>query len=244
VLIDHGEILLDGPPKMVTMYYQKMLYSSEKDYPAVAEEIRILNCNETRKNNFEEYFSEVGEEAEAEAKFSVGAERKKMDLTEEVIKPYYLPLFISKTAVEYRNFDIYITDVGIFTASGLKVNVLVHGETYSLRYNILINETVNNLQFSNSIKTEKGQDISWFVYPAKSKFEEKQYKKGDVLSYSMNFDCLLLAGANYYVNVGLRSLVNGESIIAHRIVDVYLFKVISQNVTNGGIVSLNQKVIV
>jgi len=244
VLIDHGTILLDGPPKVVTMYYQKMLYSSKAQQVSIIEEIKSLNYNVLRKNNIDDIAIEnLQVEIDNEISDSL---TEKVTINEpamnSVLKPFYLPELVSKTAVAYSNYDVNISDIKIITEQGSRVNVLVHGERYYLQYNINFNETLDSLQFSTSIKTEKGLDIAWIAYPDRNRYIEKHIVKGTVITYKMLFDCLLIGGKNYYLNIGMRTFSKGEIVIINRIVDAYMFRVISDNRGNGGLVSLNQRV--
>ena len=246
ILLDKGECLLDGPPKMVTMYYHKMIYSRPEHQKAILEEIRRLDANPARKENFDET---AGESLQAEIDKEINdALPGEMTINEtagnSVLKPYYLPQLISKSVVECRNYEADISDIEIVTEDGTRVNVLVHGQRYYLQYKVNFNVTLNTLQFSNAIKTETGQSIAGYTYPDKDSYIEKQIVKGTVITYKMLFDCLLIGGKNYYLNIGLRTLAGAESTVVNRIVDAYLFRVISDNHNNGGLVSLNQKVVI
>lgn len=244
ILLDKGECLLDGPPKMVTMYYQKMIYSRPEHQKGIIEEIRQLNANPARKKNFDET---AGENLQAEIDKEINdTPSGEVTINEpagsSVLKPYYLPQLISKSVVECRNEDVDFSDIEIVTEEGTRVNVLVHGQRYYLQYKVIVGVTLNALQFSNSIKTETGQSIAGYTYPDKDSYIEKQIMKGTVITYKMSFDCLLMGGKNYYLNIGLRTISNSESIVVNRIVDACVFRVISDNRNNGGLVSLNQKV--
>ncbi len=246
ILLDKGECILNGPPKMVTMYYQKMLYSRKEQQSAIIEEIKEINSNIARKENFDEMSGEI---LQTEIDNEMNDFLTREDLINKpalgsVLKPYYLPEFVSKSVVEYRNYDVSISDIRILTEDGTCVNVLVHGEKYYLRYKVIFNVTLDAIQFTNSIKTEKGQNIAGFAYPDKDKYIEKQILEGTVVTYKMLFDCLLTGGKNYYLNIGLRTFAGAESIIVNRIVDACIFRVISDNRNNGGLVSLNQKVFI
>lgn len=244
ILLDKGECLLDGPPKMVTMYYQKMIYSRPEHQKAILEEIRRLDANPARKENFDETAGEsLQAEIDKEINDALPGEATINETVENsVLKPYYLPQLISKSVVECRNDEADISDIEIVTEEGTRVNVLVHGQRYYLQYKVIFNVTLNTLQFSNTIKTETGQSIAGYTYPDKDSYIEKQIVKGTVITYKMSFDCLLIGGKNYYLNIGLRTFEGAESMVVNRIVDACVFRVISDNRTNGGLISLNQKV--
>jgi len=52
ILLDRGEIILDGSPKMVTMHYQKYLFVKPSEAGKVRDEIIQLNKDENKKEEF------------------------------------------------------------------------------------------------------------------------------------------------------------------------------------------------
>lgn len=246
ILLDKGEILLQGPPKLVTMYYQKLIYAREEHHSSVLDEICELDKNEKRKEIFDLTTSDAMPfDFDCQGKENTTNQAASDDLFEnQGFQPYYLPAFLSQTIVELRNFDVTIYDCEIVTEDGKRVNVLVQGQRYCFQYKVLFNAKLDNIQFSNSIKTQQGQDIAWFMYPDKNNFLNQAVSEGMIMTYKMLFDCLLIGGKSYYINIGLRTFMNNENLVVSRIVDAYVFRVISDDKSGGGIVSLNQKTII
>ncbi|MCI0471645.1 MAG: Wzt carbohydrate-binding domain-containing protein, partial [Candidatus Aminicenantes bacterium] len=214
ILIDQGEQILEGPAKLVTMYYQKLLYALKEEQASVRQEIIAINKDQNAKKS---YISKIKEGLAEKAFTGSGEEEFASDS-----KAYFIPNFVSKSTVEYKNYDVKVKDIYIKTLDGEKVNALVTGEKYIFSYKVKFNIPAENVEFAMGIRTEKG-----FFISGRSKqgadIPEK-IKAGDGFLVEWYFRCNLLGG-NYYLNIGIKSLLNGEIVFLNRIVDAFVFKV-------------------
>ena len=233
VFIDLGELILEGPAKLVTMYYQKYLFTRNEDKQTVRKEILLLNKDEKRKKEFAAVQEKKGKKENSESLDE--KEIKKINPQE----PFYIPNFESKSRVEYKNYDVNIYDIHIKTLDQQKVNALVTNDEYILSYKVKFGEEAENV-FSNIIfKTEKGFRLGSDVTPGRDTFLEG-VRKGAVYLFEWRFHCILLEG-NYCINVAVRSYSNGEYIFLNRIEDALVFKVQKNpEITYKGIVHFNQ----
>ncbi|MCK4764880.1 MAG: ABC transporter ATP-binding protein [Candidatus Aminicenantes bacterium] len=231
ILIDKGELILEGPPKSVTLHYQKLLYAKEEKKDKIRNEIIQLNNNEEKKKKFASTVEEIEEKPAAKE-------------TEEVEKQeaYYIPEFIPQSTVIHKNYDVDIYDVQIKTLDGGKVNVLVTNEEYVYSYKIRFDMDIENVNFGMGIRSEKGFVLSWMKYPGTNRYlEDKITKKSNYL-VEWYFTCSFLPG-NYYVSAGLRSLKDGEIVFLNKIDDALVFKVQEDKKRQkGGIVDCKQYV--
>ncbi|MCP4213184.1 MAG: ABC transporter ATP-binding protein [bacterium] len=247
IFIDSGEKILDGPPKFVTMNYQKFLYS--KNRQLVRKEIVELDKDETLKQDFAQPVASPDQKkpnkpAAPETKESAPVREKPKPPVKK--KPgqqaYYIADFDPKSTVRFENFDVQLTDISIKTEEGKLVNHLVTGERYLYSFKVKFNIDAENVFFGFKVKTEKGLDLSAENTLSYHKLE--RVRIGDEFSLSWGFNCNLLLGI-YYTNASVLSVMDGKHTYLNRIVDALVFKVLKgDNPTRGGYVSLDQDFVI
>lgn len=232
ILLDNGEIILSGPPKFVTMHYQKFLYSLPGQQKNTRNEIIQLNKDENAKKEFKENVKKTQKKERKK-------ESNETDKKNPSLKPFFLSNFKSKSAVEQKNFPVDITDIEIRTLGGKQVNVLVMDENYIFSYNVHFNINVENVFFAMALKNEKGLNINSSY--TRNTGMISSIKKGETYSVEWQFQCSLLPG-NYFTNVGVSQIVsNHERVLLNRITDATAFKVQEFGVPNVfGLVHLIQ----
>jgi len=230
ILLEDGELLLDGPPKLVTMYYQKLLYASRENQEKIKGEIRNLNADEERKKDYEAGISEDDDETYIEK-----AEREYVPKP----SPFHIPGFEPKSLTEHKHFDIDIRDLQIQTGDGQKVNVLVMNESYLFSYDVHFNQDTENVKFSMWIHSEKGLPISGVTIPSAEDTRLPEVRAGEVYRVIHSFRCLLLP-RTYYISLAVVCCPDDEEkrpLI--RINDACVFKVQRQKkIPNWGLVNL------
>ncbi|MBN1224493.1 MAG: ABC transporter ATP-binding protein [Candidatus Aminicenantes bacterium] len=233
ILMEEGELLLDGTPKLVTMYYQKLLYASQENQDKIRDEIRILNADEERKKDYEEGIQPGGEE--------IFVENHDEDYVPKQA-PFLIPGFEPKSLTEHRHFDVDIRDVHIRTLDGQTVNALVMNETYEISYNVHFNKGTKNVKFSMWIHSEKGLPISGVTIPSDAEPMLPVVEAGEIYQVVHAFKCLLLP-RNYYISLAVVCYSDElEKRPLIRINDACVFKVQRQKqIPNWGLVNLEHK---
>ena len=247
ILIDKGEIILKGPSKLVTTYYQNLLFTKKENVEQFRKEIIEINKNEEMKQSLGRE-SIIDENANKLNKVDLDKAALKTDQnkannlisinTFESVKQAaaYIPNFNPTTTKIVKNYDVNISDIELRSLNGQKVNVLVMHEDYILRYKFDFNICEKDVFFAYTIANEKGLIINngnTRTNPLKEVF------LGDRYLVEWQFSCLLMPGT-YYVNIGTGSQMKGD--IFNQIQDALAFKVISPSkLTTGGLVSLNQQ---
>jgi lipopolysaccharide transport system ATP-binding protein len=228
LFLNQGELLLDGPTKMVTAQYERYLFTKPEMKQAVKEEIILINHDKILKEatykeieNKNEHSILNEQSADESEKVDQAAITYAVDLAKS--KAYFVPDLVSKTRVEYRNFDVDIHDVHIATPDGEIVNVLLSGEKYFYRYSVTFNMDAEDVAFGMMIKTEKGMDICG-ANSAEPDILLKKVLKGNRYKVSWAFQCNLLHG-NYFINAGVSSHSDKNFRFLNRIVDAIMFKV-------------------
>lgn len=249
ILLDEGELLLDGAPKLVTANYLKLLFTPTQEKPKLKNELRQLNHDENKKNEFLSHLppkktnekTATGNQPLTQENINNNSENLTTK-TKPLQEPLFIPDFISKTIVKYVSSEVEIEDIRIITLDGKPVNALVMNQTYIYTYCVQFNVTLENVTMGMQIKTEKGLRIS-----GAASYRNKQYlshvSPGERYRVDWTFECGLLPGT-YFTNAGVAILQKDDlKQIAH-IDDALIFKV--QEVPNtmyAGLVHLKQKLL-
>lgn len=213
ILMENGHLLLDGTPKLVIKYYHKLLFSSVENYDDLVTEIRT-GCERVQK------------------------ETKKTT----VLEPYdfYDPSLTPQNTVVYDSKGALIDrgTIVIKNKAGEKVNILKAGNTYVYSYVSRIISTCNMVRAGTLIKSVTGVELFGIQSHAPGDGIASLNANEEVL-FEFEFTCRLLQGV-YFMNAGLTGIVDGAEVFLHRMIDVYAFKVVSEEKQKiSGIVDLS-----
>lgn len=249
ILIDQGELLLSGSPKLVISKYQKLIYSPASSVQVCREEIRRLSREDfdlSKTNNSSVHTSLVTNyqvlQQSTEVFVSTQAEDKKAiensvdDYPEEV----YIEGMVPKSTTSYIPNGAKIDSVTIETLEGKIVNGLVGNKQYVYKYNVFFSEDAYNVRFGMLIKTITGAELGGAV---SSHVEDaiEMILAGTTIQVKFKFFCLLQPGV-YFLNAGVVGLVDGQEMFLDRCIDAAMFKVLSgSSPTSTGIVDFNIK---
>ncbi|MGE6699037.1 ABC transporter ATP-binding protein [Hyphomonas sp. NPDC076900] len=207
VLIDRGEKLLEGHPKVVVNHYQRMMNLSG----AEADEARAA---------LKSVDGWAVQTAETEAPEAAAARPSATDGM--LAEAWYDPKLVSMSQVEYTQKGARILDVHITNAAGERVNNLVLNEKYFYRYDVEFDAPMANVNFAMFVKTISGIEIAGqhaFAYD-----QHISVEAGDRFSIAFPFDCPFLPGT-YSCNCGVFTRSGNDLDIRHRILDAILFRV-------------------
>ena len=245
ILLNSGEIILEGPTKMVTAQYERYLFAKLENQPAVRQEIILMNQDQLLK---EATYHEIEKGKQKEAYKNIPSKEKSKAIDSKVgrqaadivkQKAYFIPNLVPKSRVEYRDYDINISDVCILTPEGEKVNVLLTGEKYIYKYKVSFNIDAEYVVFGMMIKTEKGLEICGTNNKNFDTMIEKVLKN-ETYNISWTFTCNFLQG-NYYTNAGVSEYKDGKHIYLNRVIDAMTFKVQQPDkILYNGIVYIGQ----
>lgn len=241
ILLDKGELILEGPTRLVTSSYQNYLFVKNEEQDKIRKEILQLNRDQNLKASIFENLDIAQDDADPLE------DESPPDMIPTVVhskgetaqNPYFIPDFVPTTRTVTRNCDIDITDVEIRTLDNETVNALIMREEYILTYHLKFDVDIKKVVSGYLIKNEKGL----FINNGNTRSEPLAIvKTGDRYRVDWRFSCLLMPG-NYYVNVSVSTLDNkAQNAVLSRISDAIVFKVLSDvAVTTSGIVTLNQE---
>ncbi|MBM2711152.1 ABC transporter ATP-binding protein [Mesorhizobium caraganae] len=241
LLVDAGELILEGRPKAVVAQYQRMVNASVE----TAKEIRagILApsaVSPTAKaavaGSFEDKPAVPNTKSAAVMKFPAAeasdavvaspVEAESND-TAGQYADYYDPNLKSKSAVYLEERGARIRDLRVLTLSGEEVNVLQMGKRYVLEYTVDFYSQAREVGFEFLFKTVTGLVLAGSD-THRVKGEKTQFViSGAAMKISFTFNCIMLPGV-YLASAGVRGLVNGELCMLHKIIEGILIRVASE----------------
>ena len=207
VLLDRGELLLQGTPKLVTSQYYKLIFSPAERQDEIRAEIRAVTADLDPPD------------AAAPAKVEAPAEPERP-------RSYHVPEMVTKSLVSYPSQGAQIENPRIVDADDRPVNMLVRGERYFYTYDVDFSALSFRVRFGMMIKSLTGVELGGNA----SGTEEQllpTVEPGRRLTVRFAFDCRMLPGT-YFVNSGVSGIVGEERRYLHRLVDAYLFRVLDE----------------
>lgn len=215
VLIEAGERILSGVPKLVVSLYQKLLYASPGHVEAVIHEIRQVDENGMVQQAY------GGASPRTRDRFRRGEESPE-DIAgfENELRP--------QSTVEYASRGAHIRDVHIEDMQGRRVNVLVHGEKYRYCYRVDFDAAATMVGFGMMLKTVTGLEVGGQGSHANND-GLAFVPAGQSIEVAFEF-CNLLVPGSYFGNAGVSTHENGSPKYLHRIVDAVMFRVKQINI--------------
>jgi len=248
ILLNNGQILLDGPTKLVTMYYQKMIYSKGDNVNNVLKEISTINNDQNKKNEFiskDSYKNKnniTKKKGDSDVKNNPAIDQEQGIYKSKVSSKaaFYIKEFKPKSTIIYSDYDVEIANVCIKTFDGRLVNHLVSGADFVLHFVINFNVAFKDINVGVSFKDEKGIILSG-LSTRNSNLIISEVSKGDSLSVEFNFTCHFTRGI-YYLDIGVNEVNRSDLSFLIKHDDVLNFKLIEEKETrfhNWGIIDLN-----
>jgi lipopolysaccharide transport system ATP-binding protein len=200
ILIDAGEKVLEGKPKLVVGQYQRLLHAPADRSKAIRSEI-LVGVRVT---------SDEG-----------------IPLTGPNVEPPPLEDFFDQQlspqgTITYDENGATIFDLRITTAGGRLANVLVMGETYQFRYRVKFSRAVAKAGFAMLIKTVQGLELAGQT--SHQPGDGHAASADDVFDICFPFKAVLLPGT-YFINAGVYVSGGSEFQQLHRLVDAIAFKI-------------------
>lgn len=201
LLLDHGELLMEGTPKRVIASYQKLLYAA----PERADEIRASLRHERA--------DDPGQPSERVKHEPIAAE----DMAA------WDPGLVPSSTVRYANRGATIEDPHLETPDGRRVNLLTPGMEYDYCYRVRVGETLVGVRCGMMIRSVTGVEIAGAA-TALPQDSLDVVEAGSVLVVRFRLRCLLAPGV-YFLNAGVLAHFGEGEAYVDRIVDAAMFRV-------------------
>jgi len=225
ILIDGGEMLLEGKPKLVTGQYQRLINLQGAAAIATREEIKALHRDlgpsSSEGGPVSTEPDKSGTHASVHAEAVVSAER-------------FDPALVSPTQVEYASNGAQISDIRLLNSREMPVNTLEQGRRYTYEYQVRFDADLEGIGFGMMIRTVSGFEIGGASSSLVPSQRLRFVPAGVIVRLRFQFDCNLSPGA-YFVNAGVIGSINGEERFLHRVLDACVFRVapVEDSITTG-----------
>jgi lipopolysaccharide transport system ATP-binding protein len=212
ILLDQGEILMQGEPKIVVANYQRL-----QAVPAGSRDaLRILIG--TQKHTPDQ----------------MAGVKQTLHVENQAPAAWLDPNLTPTTTTIYPSTEATINNARLETLNGQIVNHLIHGERYVYRYRIDFVCEAKDVRFGMLIKTISGFEIGGTV--SSKRGDGLLVKPPQSIEVAFSWDCLLNPGT-YFFNAGVLAICNEEEIFLSRILDALMFRVLPDpNLTSTALV--------
>lgn len=234
ILLDAGEIILEGTPYMVAMQYRKLILADKEKQAVIRKDIVQLNADPGKKRKLEARILKE-EKADDEKNFPPQVEKLPSRSNQQ---PYFIQNFTPASTVVHQNADVRIKEIFIKTLRGNPVNALVLNETYTMVFHAEFGISASGVTFGFNIKNMKGLGISGIRIPEDGSTIDMG--AGESCQAEWNFHCLLRPGT-YFINLDvMESSQAGKNRLIH-IADAYSFRVQNSQRKFAGLVNLHSQ---
>jgi len=250
VLLDEGELLLNGSPKLVVGEYHKLIYAPAHRVQALRQRVKdareafpvegdLCGAGEAEDapsasvkeapgsgpspqgdKSPQDVPAASGKVPAAETQLTASGGNSK---AAPCIEAFLDPSLVPATTITYEPRGARIISPRVTTPDGTSVNVLVSRSDYVYTYDVEFLETAYNVRFAMLIKTVTGFELAG----AASSQPQNAYpvmEAGSRVCVAFPFKCVLMP-AVYFLNSGVLATVDGAETYLHRIIDAAMFRV-------------------
>lgn len=211
LLLEGGELLLDGTPKTVLTNYHRLLFAAPERVEEIKQHLRS-----------EQLVTETITRPEIDP------------ITTETFLEFD-PSLIPESRVIYTSRGAQIEGPALSTNGGEKVNMLKRRQEYLFSYKVTFKEDAFGVKCGMMIKTKSGLELAG-IGTADETRTIPFLAKGTTLLVTYSFNCNLLPGT-FFINCGCSGIIEGERVFLHRIIDAVMFRVMPEPyLREGGIV--------
>jgi lipopolysaccharide transport system ATP-binding protein len=219
ILLDSGEKLTEGSPKVVIGQYQKLLYAPADKVATIRAEVQAGSAAQLAP-------------ASKEHPAVSSAPHRVVSIGE--IEEFFDPHLQSRSVLAYESHGVQIKQPEIYNLAGERVNCLNQGKTYRYSYHVEFIGPAETVRFGMMIKTLSGVELGGAASSASASDAITYVLAGSTVRAVFNFECNLNPGT-YFLNSGVMGVVAGSETYLHRLLDACLFRVlpVSNNLATG-----------
>ena len=218
ILLDHGEVLAIGAPKMVVSRYQKMLYAPSD----MTASIRARYLLDVASDSLLAGSHPKDETAATEDTDQI-AWASASNVAEDSTDSHFDPGLIPQSTFRFASHGAFIEDPHLQTTGGHRVNVLRAGAQFVYTYSAHFERTATSVRFGMLIKTVSGLELGGGVSSTPMESIDV-VEAGTTVRVQFRFRCLLAPGT-YFMNAGISGRIDEEETFLDRVVDAALFRV-------------------
>ena len=213
ILLDGGQKLMEGEPKDVTAQYQRLVHAPASEVAGIRSAILAGPFSAPDLPASEPAATPPADQKPA----TVSAPRSGAD-TGAAFDPH----LNSTSMVSFEPNGGVIEDIRLTDPEGRPLNILTHGKTYSVRFEVRFTRSFSDISFAMMIKSIVGEHLAglWSHLAG----EGLSVTEGEAFSITIPFINRFAPGT-YFLNTGVFSRGSGAFTIVHRVLDALMFKV-------------------
>lgn len=217
ILLDRGELLSVGAPKLVVSRYQKLLYAPEDTIATIRDKYKS-ELHGPVESRVDETHVKTVSLVSLEARPPVDDEE-----TDEVADAFFDPNLKSQSELRFAPQGAAIHDPHLETIAGRRVNVVKTGAEYVFSYSVSFEQLAACVRFGMLIKSISGLELGGGV--SSDSLDAIDFVEGGrTVSVKFRFRCLLAPGI-YFMNAGVLGRVGEQETFLDRVLDAVLFRV-------------------
>lgn len=207
MLIDRGELVLQGEPKTVVGQYQRLINASPGTAAAIRKEIQSMRSTT------------------ATLRPAVAA--RPLQVAPAAPEDTYAPELKPQSTVYLEERGARIRDARILTLDRRQVNMLKLGSRYVLEYYVDFTHSAAEVGCGMMIRTINGVRVAGANTRHAASLRIKRVEPGRVAQVRIEFSSLMLPGP-YFVTCAVNGIVDEERVTLHRIIDALMLRVLPE----------------
>lgn len=225
VLLNNGTKVAEGKPGEMVDLYKKILAGQ---YDQLTEMISERERSNATGGALSGAGQTEGEGSDDSVKADGGSANYNRKHSGELMRD---SMTVNPSVNEYGNGRAEIYDFGILDKDGRLTNLVLKGETFTIKERIRFNGHVEAPIFTYTFRDEKGNDLTG----TNTMFENAKVDSADEgdeyeVTFSQRMD---LQGGEYLISMSCTGFEQGELVVYHRLYDILNFTVISNKNTVG-----------
>ncbi|MFZ1814298.1 MAG: ABC transporter ATP-binding protein [Rhizobiaceae bacterium] len=209
ILMDGGEVLLDGAPRMVVSNYHRLTNMTPDQAAIAREKIRQLGNLSLQRD------AQPTEKLEYE---------EPHEAAKTTVRSWFDAALVTVSRIDYEPRGALITNCRIVDGQGMAVNVVPPGQQLFFEYEVSFDRDVEKVGFGMLLKGVSGVALGG----ATTSFTPEMLisaKAGEKRQMRFRFDAALTPGT-YFLNAGVSGMIDGEWGFLHRILDVLAIRIV------------------
>lgn len=225
LLIDAGEVILEGSPKQVVGQYQRLMNLSGEEAQTARSSIQRMNAQNTLDGEDGAETAREGAQNTQEQTLNEGPKASPDAGQDAAQDPsWYDAGLLSQSTVDYETQGAEIENINIHNSRGERVNSLAAGRRYIVSYDVKFSKAAEGLLYGFTLKSVNGIELGGANNMRADLPQISQVKAGETVKVSFEFNCNVTAGT-YFITTGLMARVDDDYIFLHRIVDALAIRV-------------------
>jgi lipopolysaccharide transport system ATP-binding protein len=229
VLLDCGELLLQGDPRTVVRQYQRLINANPTSAMQIRKEIQSMCAAEAPALPAASGETAVTAERRSVTGGSNGAAPPYSGGAAAAIaqEEFYVPEMKPQSTVQLEERGARIRDARLLTLDGRQVNMLKLGRRYVLEYYVDFLQDAADVGCGMMIRTVNGARLAGANTRSRPSLRLARVERGQVGLVRVEFSCRLLP-ATYFVTCGVNGLIEDERLVLHKISDALMFRVLPE----------------